>query len=223
MTSTEAAADFAPEAERVAAVLRDQIVDGARAPGSRLVERDIAAEMAVSRIPVRDALRDLVTEGLVTPRPRTWAVVRTFTTADIDELIEVRSALETLAFRRAAERGTADQLAALADHLAIEERASRGGDAPTARRAAADFHETVVAMAANQLLSELFASTRSRIRWLLGQHSDLDRMTAEHAELYRALVERDGARAAVLAEAHLVTSRRAALEHRAGLPTATAE
>ena len=54
--STESAA-FAPEAERVAAVLRDQIIDGARAPGSRLVERDIAAEMAVSRIPVRDALR----------------------------------------------------------------------------------------------------------------------------------------------------------------------
>ena len=73
-------------------------------------------------------------------------------------------------------------------------------------------------MAANQLLSELFASTRSRIRWLLGQHSDLSPMTAEHAELYRALIERDGARAAVLAEAHLVTSRRAALEHRAGLP-----
>ena len=66
MISTESAA-FAPEAERVAAVLRDQIIDGARAPGSRLVERDIAAEMAVSRIPVRDALRLLVAEGLVTP------------------------------------------------------------------------------------------------------------------------------------------------------------
>ena len=125
--STESAPAFAPEAERVAAVLRGQIIDGARAPGSRLVERDIAAELTVSRIPVRDALRDLVSEGLVTPRPRTWAVVRTFTTTDIDELIEVRSAMETLAFRRAAERGTADQLAALADHLAIEEQAARRG------------------------------------------------------------------------------------------------
>ena len=195
--STESAATFAPEAERVAAVLRDQIVDGARAPGSRLVERDIAAEMAVSRIPVRDALRVLVAEGLVTPRPRTWAVVRTFTTADIEELIEVRSALETLAFRRAAERGTADQLAELGGHLAAEQRAVQDGDGPGARRAAADFHETVVAMAAsNRLLSELFASTGSRIRWLLGQHSDMATMATEHAELYGALLDRDAERAA---------------------------
>ena len=219
--STESAATFAPEAERVAAVLRDQIVEGARAPGSRLVERDIAAEMAVSRIPVRDALRVLVAEGLVTPRPRTWAVVRTFTTADIEELIEVRSALETLAFRRAAERGTGDQLAELGAHLAAEQRAVEDGDGQGARRAAADFHETVVTMAANRLLSELFASTGSRIRWLLGQHSDMTTMATEHAELYGALLDRDAERAQTLAEAHLVTSRRAIFEHHAGQPPTT--
>ena len=207
---------FAPEADRVASVLRDQIIEGSRAPGSRLVERDLAAELAVSRIPVRDALRTLVAEGLVTPRPRTWAVVRTFTTADIEELIEVRSALETLAFRRAAEQGTEDQLAELGAHLAAEQRAVHEGDGQGARRAAADFHETVVAMAANGLLSELFASTGSRIRWLLGQHSDMATMATEHAELYRALLERDAERAGTLAEAHLATSRRAIFEHRAG-------
>ena len=103
-------------------------------PGPGLVERDIAAEMAVSRIPVRDALRVLVAEGLVTPRPRTWAVVRTFTTADIEELIEVRSALETLAFRRAAERGAADQLAELGGHLAAEREQCRTATARAARR-----------------------------------------------------------------------------------------
>jgi DNA-binding GntR family transcriptional regulator len=221
--STESAAAFTPEAERVAAALRDQIVDGVRTPGSRLVERDLAAELGVSRIPVRDALRVLVTEGLVTPRPRTWAVVRTFTTADIEELIEVRSALETLAFRRAAEQGTADQLAELGAHLAVEQRAVTDGDGQGARRAAADFHETVITMAANRLLSELFASTGSRIRWLLGQHSEMATMAAEHAELYRALLDRDAERAVTLAEAHLVTSRRAIFEHRAGRPPATAE
>ncbi|HEY5785806.1 MAG TPA: GntR family transcriptional regulator [Microlunatus sp.] len=222
MMSTESTA-FAPEADRVAAVLRDQIIDGVRAPGTRLVERDLAAELAVSRIPVRDALRTLVAEGLVTPRPRTWAVVRTFTAADIDELIEVRSALETLAFRRAAERGSAEQLAELGGHLATEQRAVHEGDGPGARRAAADFHEAVIVMAANRLLSELFASTGSRIRWLLGQHSAPGTMAAEHEDLYRALLERDGERASALAKAHLVTSRRAALAHHAGHPAPTAE
>jgi DNA-binding GntR family transcriptional regulator len=206
--------EFESEADRVAHVLRDQIVDGARGPGDRLVERDIAAEMGVSRIPVRDALKTLVAEGLATPRPRTWAVVRTFTEADIDDLIEVRSALETLAFRRAAERGSADQLAALAGDLAAERQAAADGDARAARRAGADFHETVVAMAHNGLLTELFETTRSRMRWLLGQHSDLTTMVDEHAALYRALAVRDGDLAAALAEAHLVTSHRAVQAHR---------
>lgn len=202
---------FESEAERVAQTLRDQIIDGTRAPGDRLVERDLAAELAVSRIPIRDALKTLVAEGLVTPRPRTWAVVRTFTADDIEDLIEVRSALETLAFRLAAERGTADQLALLGEQLAGEQLAAATGNARVARRAGADFHETVVAMAHNTLLTELFTSTRSRMRWLLGQHTELTLTADEHAGLYRALVDRDRDRAGRLAEQHLTTSRRAAL------------
>lgn len=96
------------------------------------MERDIATEMGVSRIPVRDALKTLVSEGLATPRPRTWAVVRTFSAADIEDLIEVRSALETMAFRLAATRGTSDQLDRLAGQLAAEQRAASTGDAATA-------------------------------------------------------------------------------------------
>lgn len=71
--------DFEPESERVTRQLRDEIIDGVREPGSKLVERELAAELGVSRLPVREALKALVTEGLVTPRPRTWAVVREFT------------------------------------------------------------------------------------------------------------------------------------------------
>lgn len=206
---------FESEAERVTYALRDQIIAGTRAPGEKLVERDIAAELGVSRIPVRDALKALVTEGLATPRPRTWAVVRSFTDADIDDLLEVRSALETMAFRLAAVRGTSEQLTRLANQLASEQRAAVVGDAAVARRAAADFHETVVAMAHNGLLTELFGVTRSRMRWLLGQHSDLAAIADEHAGLYAALAARDDTLAAALAASHLVTSRRAALEQRA--------
>lgn len=214
--AADAAGGFEPEADRVAAVIRDQIIDGNRVPGSRLVERDLAAELGVSRIPVRDALKELVTEGLVTPRPRSWAVVRVFTAADIDELIEVRSALEVLAFRLAAERGSDDQRTSLSAVLESEQRASAAGDAVRARRAGADFHELVVAMAGNGLLTELFATTRSRIRWLLGQHSDLAEMADEHDGLFRALIDRDADRAGRLAQAHLQTSRRAALAYHAG-------
>ena len=76
-----ASGGFTPESERVTRRLRDEIIDGVRAPGSRLVERELAESLGVSRLPVREALKTLVAEGLVTPRPRSWAVVREFTTS----------------------------------------------------------------------------------------------------------------------------------------------
>ncbi|MFD6175772.1 MULTISPECIES: GntR family transcriptional regulator [unclassified Isoptericola] len=213
--SSEHAAVFEPESVRVARAVREQIVDGTREPGSRLVERDLAAELGVSRIPVRDALRTLVSEGLVTPRPRTWAVVREFTDVDVAQLQEVREATEPLQFRLAARRRTEAQLAALAEAWEREDAAARAGDAPAARRAAADFHERVVDAAGNPVLAELHVVTASRVRWLLGQHTDLAAMADEHRALLDAVRAGDEEAAARLAAEHLGTSRSAATERRA--------
>lgn len=194
---------FASESERVTRQLRDEILDGLRAPGSRLVERELAGELGVSRIPVRDALRQLVTEGLVTPRPRSWAVVREFTAADVADLHEVRAAFERLAFRLAVERRTREGLQRLRSTVDAELRAARAGDAVAARRAAADFHEVVTAMAANELLNELQRTIRSRMRWLLAQHDDLVGIAREHEALYDAIADRDAERVDALVEGHL--------------------
>ena len=206
---TSALTAFEPEAQRVARVLRDQIVDGDRAPGSRLVERDLADELGVSRVPVREALRSLVAEGLVTPRPRTWAVVRTFTPDDVAQLLEVRAALEVLAARRATERGAPEDVAALADALAREDDAAARGDGTAARRAAADFHEALLAAAGNGVLDELTAVTASRSRWLLGQHEDLAGMADDHRLLLDAIRAGDADEAARRVVGHLETSRKA--------------
>ncbi|MFI6874306.1 GntR family transcriptional regulator [Streptomyces sp. NPDC050400] len=211
MTGAE---EFTPESERVMRTLRDQIIDGTRAPGSKLVERELAAELGVSRLPVRDALRDLVNEGLVTPRPRTWAVVREFSPSDISDLSEVRSALETLAFRLAAQRRTRAGLTRLRADLDAELAAAAKGDGAQARRAAADFHETVTELADNALLSELDTTLRSRMRWLLGQHDDFDAVAEEHEALYRAIEERDEELVGELAVRHLATSSAEATAHR---------
>jgi len=202
-------APFEPEPQRVARVLRDQIVVGERAPGSKLVERDLADELGVSRVPVREALRLLVAEGLVTPRPRTWAVVRTFTDDDVEQLLDVRAALEGLAARRAAQRRDRASLEALADALGREDDAARRGDATAARRAAADFHEALLAAAGNTVLDEVTAVTASRARWLLGQHEDLAQMAGEHRLLLDAVRAGDVERAARTVDAHLRTSRAA--------------
>lgn len=213
------AGGFEPESERVTRRLRDEILDGTRKPGSKLVERDLAAELGVSRVPVRDALRMLVSEGLVTPRPRTWAVVREFTASDVADLSEVRSAFEPLTFRLAASRRTSEGLARLRAALDTELSAARAGDAVRARRAAADFHEIVTSLAANDLLSELERTLRSRMRWLLGQHDDLMTVAAEHERLYHAIADRDVARVEKLVAEHLETGRRmAASRSRPGEP-----
>ncbi|TCP45073.1 GntR family transcriptional regulator [Tamaricihabitans halophyticus] len=208
--------DFESESERVTGRLRDSIIDGIRQPGSRLVERELAAELGVSRLPVRQALRQLVAEGLVTPRPRTWAIVREFGPADIADLIEVRTAFEALAFRLAAQRRTREGLDRLQADLAAELAAARAGDALAARRAAADFHETVTAMAGNELLVEVERTWRSRMRWLLGRHDDLLAMAAEHEALYAAIADRAVDRVATLVSEHIQRSKEAALAHLRG-------
>jgi len=194
------------ESERVTRLLRDEILDGVRTPGERLVERDMADGLGVSRVPVRDALKALVAEGLVTLRPRSWAVVREFTDSDIADLNEVRAAFEPLTFRLAAERRTREGLdrlrRALDEHLA----AARANDAVLARRKAADFHEIVTDLASNELLVEVERPLRSRMRWLLAQHDDLMTVADQHEGLYAAIANRDVAEAERLVGEHLALS-----------------
>lgn len=210
MTSTD---ERQPESTRIASWLRDAILDGVRAPGGRLIERDLAAEFGVSRVPVRDALKVLVAEGLVELRPHTWAVVREFTDADLADLDEVRAVLEPLAFRLAAERHRRDGLARLQRSLELEETGARSGDGIGSRRAAADFHEIVTDLAENRLLSDMMKGIRSRLRWALSQHDDLQHISGEHVELFEAIKARDAERAAELAAAHVESSRRERIAH----------
>ncbi|MDQ4215431.1 GntR family transcriptional regulator [Microbacterium sp. ASV81] len=202
-----------PESTRIASWLRDAILDGERAPGSRLIERDLASEFGVSRVPVREALKVLVAEGLVELRPHTWAIVREFTEADLADLDEVRTVLEPLAFRLAAERHRRDGLARLQESLELEQSSALAGEGVAARRAAADFHEIVTDLTENMLLGDMMRAIRSRLRWALSQHDDLQHVSAEHVELFDAIRLRDGDRAAELAAAHVDSSRLERIAH----------
>lgn len=202
-----------PEAARVTDRIRDEILDGVRAPGSRLVERELADDLGVSRVPVREALKALVAEGLVTLRPRTWAVVREFTSSDVADFTEVRGAFETLAFRLAAQRYSREGLERLRAVLDTEFAAAEAGDAVAARRAAADFHEMVTELAGNRLLQEIGQMTRSRMRWFLGQHDDLVGVARQHADLFDAIARRDLAEVEHRAAEHLRSSMLFQQEH----------
>ena len=86
--------------------IRLRIVDGTIAPGARLVERNLAVELGVSRVPVREALRDLVAEGYAIDRATRGIAVRDYPAAEIDELFEIRAALEGVLLRPRRGRST---------------------------------------------------------------------------------------------------------------------
>ena len=203
------------QTERITERLRDDIVNGVRAPGDRLVERDLATELGVSRVPVREALRTLAVEGLVVPRPRSWATVREFTERDLSDLHEVRSALELTTFRLAAERRTDAEAADLSRIVAAGLTAARAGDVVRARGASADFHERAVEIAGNRLLAEIELQLRGRLRWLYGQHDDLLTVATEHQRLAEAITAQDVEALPSLVDAHLATGHRLAVARRA--------
>ena len=203
--------EFQPEAVRVAHQLRSSIIDGKRVGGSKLVEREIAAELGVSRLPVREALKILIAEGLVTPRPRTWAVVREIKASDIADVIEVRAALELMTFKLAAQRHTREALAQLRSTLDEELSFADNLDPISARKAGAKFHDQVNAMAGNQLLNELHAAIGGRIKWLMGHHEERADMAAEHESLFQAIASRDLGALEILVPQHLESSKTNAL------------
>jgi len=97
--------------------LRSAILSGSLPGGSRLVQADLAAELRVSTTPIREALRDLVAEGLIVFDPHRGALVRSLDVAEVKEIYDIRRVLEPLAVRRATERITKAELAEAADLL----------------------------------------------------------------------------------------------------------
>lgn len=125
------------EAERVAEALRSEIVARKRLPGTRLIERSIAAELGVSRLPVRDALRVLEREGLVARMGRSLAV-RELGLRDRGELTEVCEAFDAVAVRLAAESRTDEEIRGIEDSLEALSGSGGAEDALRYRRAVAE-------------------------------------------------------------------------------------
>ncbi|GLY02130.1 MULTISPECIES: GntR family transcriptional regulator [Actinoplanes] len=207
--------------DTVYTALRDRIVGLHHPPGSRLIERDLATELDVSRIPLREALQLLQQDGLVVIVPRQGAIVAPFTADDVRDLFDVRESLEVLAARLAAERATPAGLARLREHMdAARDAAHRHDEAATASANAA-FHHEVVAIAANPLLSDMMRPLAARVQWLfhLTRRRDPVRQCEEHEEMYTAFADGDVTAAERLAFDHVRSGRAESIELAGGWST----
>ncbi|MFE4614565.1 GntR family transcriptional regulator [Streptomyces sp. NPDC056747] len=200
--------------ERVYEELRERIIEAEFPAGTRLVEREIAEELRVSRVPVREAMQRLETEGFLSVRPRRGSVVTEFGPEDAEHLFDVRENLEGLAARLAARHAGAQELRALEELLARARAVAESGRLREAVSLNADFHRAVVGLSGNPLLVELMAPLDSRLRRLFrltSAASDGEPMCGAHERLYEAIRDRDEAGAESLARAHVAATRASAL------------
>jgi DNA-binding GntR family transcriptional regulator len=201
--------------EHVAEAIRTAIATGALAPGARIVEQQVAEELNVSRAPVRDALRALVHDGLVTLTPHRGAVVTPISPELIVDVFDVRAALEGMAARHAAERVSPDDIANL-QHLIVEMlQAARDEDRYLVTRLDVEFHRMLSAISARPVLLATLEVINGR-RMLLINASQyavpLTDVPGRHAPIIEALERRDPDATETAAREHVEYGKRVLLE-----------
>ncbi|MDR7419067.1 MAG: GntR family transcriptional regulator [Armatimonadota bacterium] len=154
--------------ERVCHSLRDAIINGMLQPGERLVEERIAAQLGVSRAPVREALQVLETEGLVTSVPRRGVSVTVLTKGDVEEIYGLRSALECQAARGACRNASIRDFEYLRS-LVQEIKRSSPRDAKLLAAPDIAFHRRILELSGNRRLLDAWLSIMSQVR-LLQRH-----------------------------------------------------
>jgi DNA-binding GntR family transcriptional regulator len=198
-------ASHSPLTRLVVEALRERILAGSIAPGERLVEGRLSEEFGVSRMPVREALRQLAAEGLVMIEPRRGASVVTFSDEQMRELVEVRATLEGLNAKLAAKRHDPAQIAELERILKEGTRLAESGDIAQTTLMNQRFHDALGNIAANSVLRDMMRSLRDRTALLF---APMNRARGrqnweEHAAILRAVIKGDAELAAMLATRHV--------------------
>lgn len=146
--------------------LREHLLSGRLAAGTRINEAELAADWRISRTPIRDALRRLEAEGLVAASPGRGMVVPVLTVADVDDLYAVREALEGMATRRAAERATPQFLAQLNGLIKSFGTAVKQENFEQLVATDSALHEAIARMAQNSHLEQAITAARMRVHSL---------------------------------------------------------
>lgn len=185
-----------PTAVVIADQLRQGIINRAFAPGDQINEAQVAAQLNVSRGPVREALHRLAQEGLLVGKPNRGVFVRDVTERDIEEIYEAREVIESAAagvitaLDKAERRRVADALAAVTERM---QAAVDAGDWDQLRRIDLDFHTSLVAEGRNSRLDRAYATLATEALISMAQseiaYPRPERVVADHlaiAELLRA-------------------------------------
>ena len=188
--------EYLPLRDVVFNTLRQAILKGELKPGERLMEIQLANKLGVSRTPVREAIRKLELEGLVLMIPRKGAEVAEITRQDMEDVLEVRTALEELAVKDACDHITDAQLSELKKASNEFKKALlEGKDLVTCADADMHFHDVILSATNNRRLIQMLNNLseqmyRYRVEYLKKEEA-YPQLIAEHEELIDNISKRN--------------------------------
>ncbi|MFE4104695.1 GntR family transcriptional regulator [Almyronema epifaneia] len=201
--------------EQTYEALRQSILEGMLAPGDRLIETQIAQQLQVSRTPIREALRQLQQEELVTADANGWLRVATVSASEAVHLYNCRMALETLSVSEACNQATPTQLEQLALCVAeAEALAQRSPQSDLGQQLLAldyRFHHLIAESSGNQCLVSLLEQVFSKMMLLrlqtTRQNPNVLEVRKEHQDIYQAIAQQDPETAIAAITSHLTASK----------------
>ncbi len=208
---------FLPLRDVVFNTLRQAILTGELKPGERLMEIHLADQLGVSRTPIREAIRKLELEGLVTMIPRRGAEVAQITEKSMNDVLEVRRAVDALCVELACERITEEELQRLSeacDAFAEEARKSeKEKDVKLLAQKDVALHDIIVQATGNQRLIQLvnnLSEQMYRYRFeYLKDFSQHEKLVEEHRIIYENIVKKNRETACEAARLHIDNQKKA--------------
>jgi len=212
-------------AEAIRQRLADDILHGVYPPGAKLDEKRLAERFRLSRTPVREALRQLISAGLVEMRPHRGAIVLLPSEAALAEMFEVMGELEASCARLAAQRISPAERVRLETVHRLSAEAVRADDRDRYRALNFDFHDVIYRAAHNEFLFGTTLAIRQRIApFRRAQFEMQDRLAKsyeEHDAIIRAIVSGDMEIAGEVMRAHVRVVRAASSDYVQGLEVST--
>lgn len=199
--------EYLPLRDVVFQTLRKAILTGELKPGERLMEIHLAEKIGVSRTPIREAIRKLELEGLVTNVPRKGAQVAEISQKGLRDVLEVRRALDSFCAELACERITDEEKKELKEACLNFEEAVKTKDATIIAKADVRFHDIIIASTGNERIVALInnlAEQMYRYRFeYIKDESNHPKLIAEHRMLVEAITNGDGEKARAIAGEHI--------------------
>ncbi len=199
--------EYLPLRDVVFKTLRQGILTGELKPGERLMEIHLANKLGVSRTPIREAIRKLELEGLVTMIPRRGAEVAQITEKSMKDVLEVRKVLDDLSVELACERITEEEKELLKNACVDFEEAVKTGDFAKIAKTDVAFHDIIVTATRNIRLSQMvnnLAEQMYRYRFeYIKDSTQHARLVQEHEEICQGIIAGDKKRALEAIEKHI--------------------